>query len=156
MLQSHKLAKPCSVYSGAYCFQITWEQNLFSRPPPINQSLVQRLNDTELVESKHSRSRIVRNQEWDPALAKLDALDLAQLELGLLSLDTVDREAALGVVDKTEVLAGLLKRNDVHEPSGVGGVGADLAVNLDQTLHHDGLGLAAVQGVLETVKHETC
>lgn len=99
----------------------------------------------------HSRSRIVRNQEWDPALAKLDTLDLAQLELGLLSLDTVDGETALGVVDETEVLAGLLEGDDVHEASRVGGVGADLAVNLDQALHHDGLGLAAVQGVLETV-----
>ena len=123
---------------------------MFSCPPPINQSLVQRLNDTELVESKHSRSRIVRNQEWDPALAKLDALDLAQLVLGLLRLNTVDSKTALGVVDKAEVLASLLKRDNVHEASGVGCVGADLAVNLDEALHHDGLGLTAVQGVLET------
>lgn len=99
----------------------------------------------------HSRSRIVRNQEWDPALAKLNTLNLAQLELGLLSLDTVDGETALGVVDETEVLAGLLQRDDVHETGGIGGVSADLAVDLDQTLHHDGLDLAAVQSVLETV-----
>ena len=124
------------------------------RPPPINQSLVQRLNDTELVESMHSRSRIVRNQEWDPALAKLDALDLAELELSLLSLDTVDGEATLGVVDEAEVLAGLLERDDVHEARGVGHVGADLAINLDETLHHDGLGLAVVEGVLEPVAQE--
>lgn len=123
----------------------------FFRPPPINQSLVQRLNDTELVESMHSRSRIVRNQEWDPALAKLNTLNLAELVLSLLSLDAVDGEATLGVVDQAEVLAGLLDADDVHEASRVGRVGADLAVDLDQTLHHDGLGLAAVQGVLETI-----
>lgn len=99
----------------------------------------------------NSRSRIVRNQEWDPALAELNTLDLAQLELGLLSLDAVDGETALGVVDETEVLAGLLEGDDVHESSGEGGVGADLAVDLDQTLHHDGLDLATVQGVLETI-----
>lgn len=99
----------------------------------------------------HSRSRIVRNQEWDPALAKLDTLDLAQLELGLLSLDTVDGETALGVVDETEVLAGLLEGDDVHEAGRVGCVGADLAVDLDQTLQHDGLGLAAVKSVLQTI-----
>lgn len=99
----------------------------------------------------NSRSRIVRNQEWDPALAELNTLDLAELELSLLSLDAVDGEATLGVVDETEVLAGLLEGDDVHESSGVGGVGADLAVNLDQTLHHDGLDLATVQGVLETI-----
>lgn len=102
----------------------------------------------------NSRSRIVRNQEWDPALAELNTLDLAELELSLLSLDAVDGETALGIVDETEVLAGLLEGDDVHESSGVGGVGADLAVNLDQTLHHDGLDLATVQGVLETISKE--
>lgn len=126
-------------------------------PPPINQSLVQRLNDAEnlreeFLESNNSRSRIVRNQEWDPALAKLDALDLAELVFGLLGLDTVHSEATLGIVDETEVLAGLLDGDDIHETGRVGRIGADLAVDLDQTLHEDGLGLAAVQGVLETEK----
>jgi hypothetical protein len=96
----------------------------------------------------------VRNQEWDPALAKLNSLDLAELVLGLLSLDTVHGETTLGVVDETEVLAGLLDADDVHETSGVGRVSADLAVDLDQALHHDSLGLTAVQGVLETVADE--
>ena len=99
----------------------------------------------------HSRSRIVRNQEWDPALAELNTLNLAELVLGLLSLDTVDGETALGVVDETEVLAGLLDGDHVHEAGGVGGVGADLAVDLDETLHQDGLDLATVEGVLQTI-----
>lgn len=124
------------------------------RPPPINQSLVQRLNDAELLESMHSRSRIVRNQEWDPALAKLDTLDLAELVFSLLGLDTVDGETALGVVDETEVLAGLLNRDDVHEAGGEGGVGADLAIDLDKTLHQDGLDLTAVESVLQTKFHQ--
>lgn len=101
----------------------------------------------------HSRSRIVRNQEWDPALAKLNTLDLAELVFGLLSLDTVDGETALGVVDETEVLAGLLNGDDIHEASGVGGVGADLAIDLDETLHQDGLDLTTVEGVLQTKFH---
>lgn len=99
----------------------------------------------------HSRSRIVRNQEWDPALAELNTLNLAELVLGLLCLDTVDGETALGVVDETEVLAGFLDGDDVHEAGGVGGVGADLAVDLDETLHQDGLDLATVEGVLQTM-----
>lgn len=99
-------------------------------------------------------SRIMRNQEWDTATSELDALDLAELVLGLLGLDAVDGEASLGVVDKTEVLASLLDADDVHEASGVGQVGADLAVDLDQTLHQDGPGLAVVQGVLEAVADE--
>lgn len=96
----------------------------------------------------------MRNQEWDSATAKLHALDLAELVLGLLGLDSVDGEAALGVVDEAEVLASLLDGDDVHEASRVGHVGADLAVNLDQALHEDGLGLAVVEGILEAVADE--
>lgn len=91
----------------------------------------------------------MRNQEWDPALAKLNTLDLAELELGLLGLDAVDGETALGVVDETEVLAGLVDGDDIHEATGVGHISADLAIDLDETLHHDGLDLTAVQGVLQ-------
>lgn len=96
----------------------------------------------------------MRDQEWDSTTAKLDTLDLAELVLGLLSLDTVDGEAALDVVDEAEVLAGLLDGDDVHEASGVGDVGADLAVNLDEALHHDGAGLAEVERILEAVAQE--
>lgn len=96
----------------------------------------------------------MRDQEWDSALAKLHSLDLAELVLGLLGLDSVDSVSALGVVDESEVLASLLEGDDVHEAGRVGGVGADLAVNLDQTLHEDGLGLAVVQGILQTVADE--
>lgn len=96
----------------------------------------------------------MRDQEWDSGTAKLDALDLAELVLGLLGLDAVDSEAALGVVDKAEVLASLLDADDVHEARGEGEVGADLAIDLDETLHEDRLGLAVVQGVLEAVADE--
>ncbi len=96
----------------------------------------------------------MRDQEWDSALAKLHSLDLAQLVLGLFGLDSVDGESALDIVDEPEVLARLLDGDDVHEASRVGDVGADLAINLDQTLHKDGLGLAVVQRVLQTVADE--
>lgn len=96
----------------------------------------------------------MRNQEWHTTTAKLDALDLAQLVLGLLVLDAVDGEAALGIVDEAEVLARLLDGDDVHEAGGVGDVGADLAVDLDEALHHDGLGLAVVERILEAVADE--
>ena len=96
----------------------------------------------------------MRDQEWDSALAKLNTLDLAQLVLGLLGLDAVDCEAALGVVDETEVLASLLDGDDVHEAGGVGEIGADLSIDLDQALEEDGLGLAVVESILETVANE--
>ena len=96
----------------------------------------------------------MRNQEWDSTTAKLDALDLAELVLGLLVLDAVDGEAALGIVDEAEVLAGLLDGDDVHVTSGVGHVGADLAINLDETLHEDRAGLAVVERILEAIADE--
>ena len=102
----------------------------------------------------NSRSRIVRNQEWDPALAKLNTLNLAELELSLLSLDAVDGETALGVVDETEVLAGLLNGDDIHEASGVGGVGADLAIDLDKALGDNGGDLPASKRVLQAIAEE--
>ena len=100
------------------------------------------------------RSRVVRNQVGNSALAELDTLDLAELVLCLLVGDAVDGEAALGVVDKAEVLAGLLDRDDVHQARGEGGVGADLAVNLDEALHENGIDLARVESVLQSVAEE--
>ena len=87
----------------------------------------------------------MRNKVGNATSSKLNPPDLAQLVLGLLSGDAVDGEAALGVVDETEVLASLLDTDDVHEAGGVGSVGPDLAVDLDEALHHDGLGLATMQ-----------
>lgn len=102
---------------------------------------------------KNSRSSIVRNQEWDSALAELNTLDFAQFVFGLLGLDAVDGETALGVIDEAEVLASLVDGNYVHEAGGVGGVSADFAIDFDETLHEDGVGLPRVEGILQTVIH---
>jgi len=96
----------------------------------------------------------VRDQEWDSALAQLHPLDLSKLVFRLLSLDSVDGETTLGVVDQTEVLASLLDADDVHEASWVGGIGADLAIDLDQALHNNRLRLTRVESILETVSDE--
>jgi hypothetical protein len=98
----------------------------------------------------------MRNQEWNAALAQLHTLDLAQLVLCLLFGDAVDGEAALGVVDEAEVLARLFDADDVHEAGWVGGIGANFAVDLDEALHHNRLGLAGIEGVLETISHMIC
>lgn len=96
----------------------------------------------------------MRNQVGNSALAKLDALDLAELVLCLLVCYPVDGEATLGVVDQAEVLAGLLNGDDVHQSRGEGGVGADLAVNLDEALHENGVDLAGVERILQAVAEE--
>lgn len=89
----------------------------------------------------------MRNTVGNSTPAKLDTLDLAQLVLRLLSSYPVHRVAALGIEDQAEVLASLLNRDDVHETGREGGVCANFAVNLDETLHEDGLGLARVQSI---------
>ena len=96
----------------------------------------------------------MRNTVGNSSAAKLDALDLAQLVLSLLLSYPVDGVAALGVVNETEVLASLLDGDHIHEAGGVGGVGADFAVNLDEALHEDGLGLAGVEGIFEAIAEE--
>ena len=90
----------------------------------------------------------MRDQEWDSAFAQLNSLDFAKLIFRLLGLDSVNGEAALGIVDKTEVLASLLGANDIHEAGWVCSVGTDFAINLDQALHDNGLGLAGVESIL--------
>jgi len=90
----------------------------------------------------------MRNQEWHTTLAELHLLDLAELVLSLLACDSVHGEATLGVVDETEVLASLLDADNVHEASGVGCVSANLAVDLDETLHHNGLDFPTVESIL--------
>lgn len=96
----------------------------------------------------------MRDQEWDSALAQLHSLDLSELVFGLLGLNPVDGEAALGVVDQAEVLASLVDSDHVHEAGWVGGIGADLAIDLDQPLHDDRLGLASVERIFKTISNE--
>ena len=93
----------------------------------------------------------MRNQEWDPAFAKLHPLDLSQLVFCLVAGDTVDGEAALCVVYETEVFVGLVNGYDVHVAGRIGGISADFLVDLDKTLHKDGFGFAVVESIFETV-----
>ena len=60
-------------------------------------------------------------------------------------------EATFHIVDDPEVFPSLLNLDDIHEASGELGVSPGLAVNLDQTLLHDGLHLLHGDGVLQTV-----
>lgn len=56
---------------------------------------------------------VVGDNERNTLGTKLETADLAELVLGLLRGDTVNRKAALGVVYQTEVLVGLLDGDDV-------------------------------------------
>jgi hypothetical protein len=97
---------------------------------------------------------VVGDDVGDALGAELVLADLEELEGGLLGGDAVDGESALDVVEETEVLARTLNRDNVHETSGVGLVGADLAVDLDEARLQDRGDLLAGEGVLETVAEE--
>jgi hypothetical protein len=96
----------------------------------------------------------MRNQVWDASSADLHSLDLAEFVFCLSLFDAVNRKAALGIVDQTEVLASLFDRDHVHVARRISEVGSDLAIDLDEALHQDGSRLAVVQGVLEAVSKE--
>ena len=97
---------------------------------------------------------IVCNKEWNTLLAKLNLLDLGKLERSLLLGDLVDGKTTLDVVDETEVLTSLLESDNIHETSGEGGVSSDLTVNLNKSLHEDGLDLTTVKSIFQTVSKE--
>merc|ERR1711998_142004 len=62
---------------------------------------------------------------------------------------------ALGTEEHTEMLDGLINADDIHEPNWEVGVGAHLAVDLDEALHEDLLHLLAGESVFEAVaQHE--
>lgn len=80
---------------------------------------------------------VVCDQEWNTLGTQLCLLDLAQFVFSFFSRNTMDGKATLNIVDQTEVFTGLFDGHDIHEASWEIGVGANFAVNLDQTLHHD-------------------
>lgn len=97
---------------------------------------------------------IVGDNVGDATGTELHLLHLEELVGGLLGGDAVDNESALDIVEDTEVLARLLDRDDILETGGVGGVGADLAVDLDETLGGDGVNLTTGESVLQSVSEE--
>jgi len=97
---------------------------------------------------------VVGNGNRDLLGCDIHLLDATKLVLGLVLLNTVKHEASLGVEQKTEAIAGLLKLDNVHESSRVVEVSSDLAVNLDATLHADLLAFLSGQGVLETLTED--
>jgi len=97
---------------------------------------------------------IVGNEDGDLLGGYVNLVHAAELVRGLLAVDAVEDEAALGVEKKTEAVSRLLEFKDIHETSRVVVVGADLAVDLDATLHADLLALLVVKSVLQAVAED--
>jgi len=97
---------------------------------------------------------VMSDEVRDGVLAHGNILNLAELELGLLLRDAVDVEATLGIVQETEVLAGLGDAHDVHETDGESGIGSNLVVDSDKALSGNKENLTSGKSVLETVSQE--
>lgn len=92
------------------------------------------------------------NQEWYSSLAQLYPLNFGQFIFRFFCSNAVDCEPSFSIIDETEVLAGLLDRDNIHETGRVCGVGADFPVYFDKALHNDGLGFAGVESILQSGK----
>jgi len=90
----------------------------------------------------------------DALSSELLALNLAELELGLLGSDSVDSIATLCVEEKAEILVGLLNSDDILETSREVDIGSDLAVNLNGSLSGDLNNLTSGKSILESVSQE--
>lgn len=96
-------------------------------------------------------STVVSDDVGNTSSAELNLLYLQELVGCLFGSDAVNDESTLGVVEDAEVFARLLDGHDILETCRVSGVGADLAVDLDQTLGSDSNNLSSVEGVLQSV-----
>jgi len=99
-------------------------------------------------------SSVVCGDGLDTVLSDQLLVDTEELERSLLGGDSVDGESALDVVQKSECLVCGVDGDDILETSGEGGVGSDLTVDLDVSLHKDDLGLTSVESVLQSVSQQ--
>ena len=94
---------------------------------------------------------VVGDEGGDLVVGNLKLDYAAELVSGLSGLDPVEDKPSLGVVHEAEGIVGLGHGDNVHEPSGVVVVRADLSVDLDVPLHANLHGLLVGEGVLEPV-----
>jgi len=98
---------------------------------------------------------VVCDDEGDSLGAESDLADTAELELGLLGVDLVEGETALGIIEQTENFVRSIDLYYVHESRREAGVCADLLVDFHQTLHEDEGNFLLGQGILKSVsQHE--
>jgi len=101
---------------------------------------------------------IVGDDVWDTLGTNSDRLHTSKLVRVLvgegLAVQAVQNETALGIVHHAEVLVGLVNGDNVHEATRVVGVGANLAIDLDEALHENLLDLLLGESVFETVTQD--
>ena len=94
---------------------------------------------------------VVSNNEGNLLVGDLALDDLAELEASFGLVNAVEDETTLDIIEETETISTAIEGDDIHETSRVGGVGADLAIDLNKTLHADHLDFMIGESVLQTV-----
>mmetsp|Transcript_31120 Transcript_31120/g.69883 ORF Transcript_31120/g.69883 Transcript_31120/m.69883 type:complete len:300 (+) Transcript_31120:123-1022(+) len=100
------------------------------------------------------RAPVVGHKEWNVLPGDLELLHPAKFEVNLIRLDTVEGEAALGVVQKAELVVRPLHRHNIHEARRVGRIGAHFPIHLHKLLHADGGNLLRVERILKAVAED--
>lgn len=104
-------------------------------------------------------SSVVGNNVRNLVLSKTLPLNLAELERGLVGVDSMRLEAALDVVEDSKVLSSLVNGNNVHESEREAGVSPCSVVNLDvgvlvsADLQHFLAGECVVKSLAEQNRH---
>lgn len=93
-------------------------------------------------------------EHWNSLVEGADRADLAELEVSLSSLDSVDNITSLGIVEHAEILVSAVDGDNIHESSWELVAGSDLSVDADYSLGEDLLGFGVVESVLQTVTKE--
>ena len=103
-------------------------------------------------------SAVVGHNIRNFVFAKHLSLDFAQLETSLLGVNLDRLEAALDVVEDTEMLSSLHDGDHVHSTEREPGVASDLVVNFDiaRLVSADFDALLAGEGVLQSVAEQDC
>jgi len=100
-------------------------------------------------------SSIVETNGGDSLVSKIDSLNLAELELGLLGGDLLDGESSLHVIQQSEVsISNFVDGDDVHESSREGVVSSNLSVDSDNSLLEDHGDLSGSESVSQSVSQK--
>ena len=103
-------------------------------------------------------SGVIGHNVWDLVGTDFLSLDFAELKFGFFGLQGLEDELALGVVEDSEVLAGLLDGDDVHYSSWEGGVSSNFPIDFYAAflIFHNHRDFSIIEGIFKTIPQNHC
>jgi len=112
------------------------------------------VSDLDIRVRESDRSPVVGADVRDSTASNLRLHDLAELELRVGLGDGREDESSLDIVQQSEILVRSRNGNNVHESSGVLGVQAALAVNLDEFIHQNHFDFSSSQCIFQSISED--